>query len=62
MTEPPSAPPSAPPRRRERGRAGRSTGPSLAPIPRLSNRWPPLEILTAEQVERIVLAAFRVLE
>ena len=26
------------------------------------NRWPSLEILTAEQVERIILAAFRVLE
>ena len=57
MTEPP-----APSRRRERGRGARSTGPSLAPIPRLTNRWPPLEILTGEQVERIVLAAFRVLE
>ncbi|HEX3843146.1 MAG TPA: trimethylamine methyltransferase family protein [Steroidobacteraceae bacterium] len=58
MTEPPAASP----RRRERGRGGRSTGPSLAPLPRLSNPWPPLEILTGEQVERIVLAAFRVLE
>ena len=60
MTEPLAAPS----RRREggRGRGTRSTGPSFAPIPRLSNRWPPLEILTAEQVERIVIAAFRVLE
>jgi trimethylamine---corrinoid protein Co-methyltransferase len=53
---------SAPPRRRERGRGQRSTGPSLAPLPRLTNRWAPLELLTAEQVERIVVAAFRVLE
>jgi trimethylamine---corrinoid protein Co-methyltransferase len=53
---------SAPTRRRERGRGQRSTGPSLAPLPRLTNRWAPLELLTAEQVERIVLAAFRVLE
>jgi trimethylamine---corrinoid protein Co-methyltransferase len=53
---------SAPPRRRERGRAPRSTGPSLAPLPRLTNRWAPLEILTAEQVERILLGAFRVLQ
>jgi trimethylamine---corrinoid protein Co-methyltransferase len=53
---------SAPPRRRERGRAARSTGPSLAPLPRLTNRWAPLEILTAEQVERILLSAYRVLE
>ena len=58
MTE---APPEQP-RRRDRGRAGRNTGASLAPIPRLTNRWPALEILTAEQVERIVGAAYRVLE
>jgi len=49
-------------RRRERGRAPRSTGPSLTALPRLINRWAPLEILTAEQVERILLAAYRVLE
>ncbi|HVP34188.1 MAG TPA: trimethylamine methyltransferase family protein [Steroidobacteraceae bacterium] len=49
-------------RRRERARGPRSTGPSLAPIPRLRNPWPPLEVLSAEQVERILLAAFRVLE
>src|SRR5450631_342950 len=49
-------------RRREGGRAPRSTGPSLAPLPRLANRWPPLEILSAEQVERILMAAFQVLE
>ena len=53
------APP--PHRRRERTRAPRSTGPSLAPIPRLSNHWAPLEILDADQVERIVVAAFRIL-
>jgi len=57
MTETPAAP-----RRRERSRAARSTGPSLAPIPRLTNRWPPLEILTGEQVERILGAAYQVLE
>jgi trimethylamine---corrinoid protein Co-methyltransferase len=49
-------------RRRERGRAHRSTGPTLAPLPRLENRWPPLEVLSSEQVERILLAAFRILE
>ncbi len=49
-------------RRRDRGRPQRATGPSLAPLPRLANPWPPLEILSAEQVERILLAAFRVLE
>jgi trimethylamine--corrinoid protein Co-methyltransferase len=52
----------APSRRRDRGRAARSTGPSLAPLPRLTNRWAPLEILDAEQVERILIAAFRILE
>ena len=50
------------PRRRERGRVPRSPGPPLAPLPRLENRWAPLEILSAEQVERIVMAAWRVLE
>ena len=49
-------------RPRNRGRAPRSTGPSLAPLPRLTNRWAPLEILSAEQVERILIAAFRILE
>src|SRR5271154_2359591 len=57
MTE--TTPPS---RRRERGRAARSTGPSLAPIARLSNHWAPLEILSAEQVELIIEAAYRILE
>ncbi len=49
-------------RRRDRGRAPRSIGPSFTPLPRLTNRWPPLEILSTEQVERILVAAFRVLE
>ncbi len=49
-------------RRRGPARAARSMGPSLAPIPRLTVPWAPLEILTAEQVERILVAAFRVLE
>jgi trimethylamine--corrinoid protein Co-methyltransferase len=49
-------------RRRGGGRAPRSTGPSLAPLPRLTNHFPPLEILTAEQVERILIAAYRILE
>jgi trimethylamine--corrinoid protein Co-methyltransferase len=52
----------ASPRRRERTRAARSTGPSLTPIPRLEIRWAPLEILSSEQLERILAAAFRVLE
>ena len=49
-------------RRRRRGQAPRSTGPALTPLPRLTVPWAPLEILSAEQVERIVVAAFRVLE
>lgn len=53
---------SAPSGARRRGRTPRATGPSLAPLPRLANPWPPLEILSAEQVERIVAAAFRILE
>jgi trimethylamine--corrinoid protein Co-methyltransferase len=31
-------------------------------MPRLVNRWAPLEILSEEQLERILLAAFRILE
>jgi trimethylamine--corrinoid protein Co-methyltransferase len=49
-------------RRRDSGRAPRAMGPSLAPLPRLTNPWKPLEILSTEQVERILDAAFRVLE
>src|ERR1700751_4807698 len=52
----------APSRRRDRGRPQRSGGPTLTPLPRLAGRWAPLEILTAEQVERIVLAGYRVPE
>jgi len=50
-----------PPRRRERSRGSRSTGPSLAPLPRVVNRMPPVEVLTEEQVERILAAAFRIM-
>src|ERR1700758_5728751 len=52
----------AAPRRRDRTRAQRASGPSLAPLPRLTNRWAPLEILSAEQLERILEAAYRILE
>jgi trimethylamine--corrinoid protein Co-methyltransferase len=62
MSRPPPAAEGGGSRRRDRGRAQRSTGPSLAPLPRLANPWPPLEILSGEQVERILLAAFRILE
>ena len=50
------------PRRRGRGRASRASGPSFAPLGRLTNHWAPLEILSLEQVERILVAAYRVLE
>jgi trimethylamine--corrinoid protein Co-methyltransferase len=40
----------------------RVTGPTLDPLPRLQVPWSPLEVLDAEQVERILLAAYRVLE
>src|SRR6202167_6649288 len=53
---------STPTPRRGRTRPPRSTGPSLAALPRLANPWPPLEILSMEQVERILVAAFQVLE
>ena len=59
MTETPAP---ATSRRRERTRAPRSTGPSLAPIARLVNRAAPIEVLSAEQVERILVAAYRILE
>ena len=52
----------APAPARRRGRAPRASGPSLAPLPRLENRWAPLEILSEEQIERILGAAYRVLE
>ena len=46
--------------RRERGT--RNTGASTPPMPRLSNRFAPVDILSPEQVERILDAAFTLLE
>ncbi|MBS0393735.1 MAG: trimethylamine methyltransferase family protein [Proteobacteria bacterium] len=37
-------------------------GPALEPLARLSVPWAPLEVLDADQVERILGAAFRILE
>jgi trimethylamine---corrinoid protein Co-methyltransferase len=51
----------ASPKRRDRSKPARSVGPSLAPIGRLTNPWAPVEILNAEQVERIINAAYRIL-
>lgn len=55
------AQPIASPRRRDRTRPQRSMGPSNTALPRLTNRWAPVEILTADQVERLVNAAMVVL-
>jgi trimethylamine--corrinoid protein Co-methyltransferase len=51
-----------PARRRGTGRSPRTAGPTLSPLPRLEVPWSPLEILSAEQVERILVASYRVLE
>lgn len=47
--------------RRDRGR-GRPAPAAATHLPRLHNPWPPVEIFTAEQVERMIDAAFTVLE
>jgi trimethylamine---corrinoid protein Co-methyltransferase len=54
--------PTPTPRRRDRSKGPRATGPSTAPIGRLENKFPPVEILSTEQVERIITAAYRILE
>ncbi|MDH5177454.1 MAG: trimethylamine methyltransferase family protein, partial [Gammaproteobacteria bacterium] len=51
-----------PSRRRSQPRVPRATGPTLEPLGRLDVPWAPLEVLDAEQVERILTAAFRVLQ
>lgn len=48
--------------RRERPRQGRTTGAGLDPLPRLANPFAPVEVLSAEQVERLVDGAFRLIE
>ena len=49
-------------RRRGPARAPRTVGPALEPLPQLRVPWAPLEVLSGEQVERILQAAWRVLE
>ena len=49
-------------RGRSRTRADRAAPATHAPLPRLSNRWKPLEVLSPSQLERIVDAAFRILQ
>ena len=52
-----------PPRRRARSHAARSTQFALpARLPRLENPFPPVEMFAAQDVERIVDAAYRILE
>jgi trimethylamine--corrinoid protein Co-methyltransferase len=51
-----------PSRRRERPARNRGTPASHAPLPRLENPWAPVEIFDAEQVERVLGAAWRILE
>ena len=50
------------PRRRDRSLAPRDTGASFAQLPRLQNRWPPLEIFSSAQVARLIGASFTLLE
>lgn len=48
--------------RRDRARPARGGGGDHAPLPRLTNPWKPVEILTEEQLERLIDAAFGVVE
>jgi trimethylamine--corrinoid protein Co-methyltransferase len=49
--------------RRRAAKAPRHHGPSLDPIPRrLANPWPPLEVLSEDALQRIMDAAYRILE
>jgi trimethylamine--corrinoid protein Co-methyltransferase len=60
VTDAPEAPHT---RRRASPRGARSAGgPVLKPLPRLEVPWNPVELLSAEQVERVLNAAFRILE
>ena len=49
-------------RRRDRSAAPRDTGPANTALPRLHNKWAPVEIFSPEQVERLISAAFTLLE
>ncbi len=50
------------PRRRGRARTGEAASPNSSRLPRLSNPWPPVEIFSQTQVDRITAAAFTILE
>jgi trimethylamine--corrinoid protein Co-methyltransferase len=49
-------------RRRESSRAQRSSAPATPQIPKLEVPWAPLEIFSPDQIERIIVAAHRLLE
>lgn len=49
------------PRRRERTRTARGPSYSYPPLPRLTNPWKPVEVLSDEQLQRIMKGAYRVL-
>lgn len=59
MTDQPASPAAG--RRRANPRSARGASTALAPLPRLHVPWTPVEVLTAEQVERILSAAYRVI-
>lgn len=48
--------------RRDRGRGGRGGGGGEAHLPRLENPFPPVDILSPEQLERLIEAAIGVVE
>lgn len=54
--------PPTPSRGRSRGRAARAGGDTRPLLPRLVNRWAPVEVLSAAQVERIADAALRLMQ
>jgi trimethylamine--corrinoid protein Co-methyltransferase len=51
-----------PARRRDRPARPRTAPTAHAPLPRLENPWPPVELFDAEEVARILGAAWRILE
>ncbi|MBV9219661.1 MAG: hypothetical protein JOY94_09615, partial [Methylobacteriaceae bacterium] len=50
------------PRRRERARAPRATQAATPQLPRLAVPWAPLDVFSADEVERLLEAAFTVLQ
>ena len=50
------------PRRRDRSLPPRDAGASFAQLPRLENPWPPVEIFSAAQIQRLISASLTLLE